>query len=100
MSQHFFTTFNDYFKCCLCRDSCCFTTKTTDENSKSSNGFGRSGSNTSINTGDGSPYSFDDLSNPLSPMTTSSSDSSIDSLYKRSKFKPYVGIIPAHYYHE
>lgn len=104
MSDHFFTTFNDYFKCCLCRDDCCFTTKNADDNRKSDgdSGFGKSGSNSSIisiiSIGDGSPYSFDDLSNPLSPMTTSSSGSSIDSMYKRPKFKPYVGIIPTHYY--
>jgi hypothetical protein len=51
-----------------------------------------------LDIGDRSPYSFDDLTNPLSPMTTSSSGSSIDSFYKRPKFKPYVGIIPANYY--
>ena len=100
MSDHFFTTFNNYFKCCWCRDGCCFTTKNADENSKSSSGFGRSGSDPSISAGDRSPYSFDDLSNPLSPMTNSSSGSSIDSMYKRPKFKPYVGIIPAHYYND
>ena len=88
MSDNFFTRFQTYFKCCWCRE-CCLTSKERDENSTC---------DSNISTGDGSPYSFDDLSNPRSPMTNSSSGSSIDSFYKRPKFKPYVGIIPANYY--
>ena len=102
MSDHFFTTLTNYFKCCLCRDECCFVTKDIvgDEDLRSRSGFHRSGSSNSISGCDGSPYSFDDISNPRSPMTNSSSDSSIDSFYKRTKYKPHFGIIPTNYYIE
>ena len=99
MSDHFFTTLTNYFKCCLCRDSCCFVTKDIgDENIRSGSGFDRSGSSNSISGGDGSPYSFDDISNPRSPMTNSSSNSSIDSFYTRTKYRPNFDIIPKNYY--
>lgn len=99
MSDHFFTTFTNYFKCCLCRDGCCFVTKDIgDENILSASGFDRSGSSNSISGGDGSPYSFDDISNPRSPITNSSSNSSIDSFYTRTKYRPNFGIIPKNYY--
>jgi len=94
-TDNFFTTLQNYFKCCFwCRSGgCCFAEKNVKdgENSSSSESVG-------LGIGDRSPYSFDDLSNPLSPMSNSSSGSSIDSFYKRPKFKPYVGIIPANYY--
>ncbi len=98
MSDHFFTTLTNYFKCCLCRDGCCFTTKNADEHINSGSGFDRSGSSNSISGDDSSPYSFDDISNPRSPMTNSSSNSSIDSFYKRPKYKPHLNIIPTNYY--
>ncbi len=94
--DNFFTIFKNYFKLCFCRD-CCLS-KDADE--RSADRY-NSSDNSNMSAGDKSPYSFDDLSNPLSPsMTNSSSGSSIDSFYNRPKFKPYVGIIPANYYNE
>ena len=96
-SGNFFTTFKNYFKLCSCRGCCFANLGDGDGVDQRSNG-----ASTNISAGDSSPsYSFDDLSNPLSPtMTNSSSGSSIDSFYKRPKFKPYVGIIPANYYND
>lgn len=100
-ADNFFTTFKNYFKLCSCRGGCCFAKDGSGNgNGADRNGEGSgSGTNSNMSAGDSSPYSFDDLSNPLSPtMTNSSSGSSIDSFYKDSKFKPYIGIIPANYY--
>lgn len=93
MSNYFFTTFTKYFPCCTYR-SCCFTTNESSIHNLENNNHVDEHQNDS----DYSNYSFDDLSNPLSPMTNSSSSSSIDSLYKRQTYRPYVGIIPTHYY--
>jgi hypothetical protein len=93
MSDHFFTTFTNYFHCCADR-GCCFATKESNIHNHESNIHNDENHVDS----DYSPYSFDDYSNPISPMTNSSSSSSIDSLYKRQTYRPYVGIIPAHYY--
>ena len=96
-ADNFFTTFKNYFKLCSCRGGCCFTKDGSGNGADRSDGG--SGTNSNMSAGDSSPYSFDDLSNPLSPtMTNSSSGSSIDSFYKDSKFKPYIGKIPANYY--
>lgn len=100
-SGNFFTTFKNYFKLCSCRGCCFAKDGGGNGNGADRNDGGRgSGTNSNMSAGDSSPsYSFDDLSNPLSPtMTNSSSGSSIDSFYKDSKFKPYIGIIPANYY--
>ena len=100
-ADNFFTTFKNYFKLCSCRGGCCFAKDGGNGNGNGAdrNGEGSGGTNSNMSAGDSSPYSFDDLSNPLSPtMTNSSSGSSIDSFYKDSKLKPYIGIIPANYY--
>jgi hypothetical protein len=100
----FFTIFKHYFRCC------CFTTEVDHHKEGRSNhtGIGNRGNRGGIGSGSGSgsendsnsPFSFDDLSNPLTPMTGSSSSSSLEDyrIYQRPKFKPYVGIIPANYY--
>lgn len=90
MSNNFFTIFENYFKCCSCR-GCCFSNEKI---------HGNESNISDITSGNSSPYSFDDISNPRTPMTSSSSCSSIEEslVYRRPKFKPYVGIIPANYY--
>lgn len=100
-SDNFFTIFKNYFKC----GCCCFTNEVDDnkEGSKHHAGFGGSsgiGNRGGSGSGSSSPFSFDDLSNPLTPLTSSSSSSSLEDyrIYQRPKFKPYVGIIPANYY--
>lgn len=96
-TDNFFTTLQNYFKCCFwCRSECCCFSEKPAKDSESSSSS--SSGSVDLGIGDSSPYSFDDLSSPLSPMTSSSSGSSLDNLYKRPKFKPYVGIIPANYY--
>lgn len=90
MTTPFFTIIKNYFRCSCC---CCFEKKKEEpKNSQPSY----------ILNGDNSPFSFDDLSNPSTPITLSSSSSSLDDsfnrTYKRQQFKPYVGIIPANYY--
>ena len=92
MSSHFFTIIKSYFQCCANRCSCCFNKKVDDEPSLD---------NTySSQYRDSSPFSFDDISNPRTTSTSSSSSSleSYNTPYKRQQFKPYVGIIPANYY--
>ena len=84
-TDNFFTTLQNYVKCCFwCRSGSCFFADK------------RGG----LGTGDDSPYSIDNFSNSDTPMTKSSSESSIDSTYTRPKFRPYIGIIPANYYTE
>lgn len=98
-SDNFFTIFKNYFKCC------CFMNEVDDSKEgrkytgSGSGGIGNRGGNGS-GSGSSSPFSFDDLSNPLTPLTNSSSSSSLEDyrVYQRPKFKPYVGIIPANYY--
>ena len=86
-TNNFFTILQNYIKSCWCSsDGCCIVEK--------------EGGGIGIGMGDGSPYSIDNFSNSDTPMTKSSSDSSIDSIYKRPNFKPYIGIIPANYYTE
>ena len=98
-SGNFFTIFKNYFKC----SCCCFTDEVKDhkEGSNHHAGIGNRGGSGS-GSGSSSPFSFDDLSNPLTPMTSSSSSSSLEDyrIYQRPKFKPYVGIIPANYYND
>jgi len=98
MSDNFFTIFDTYFKCCWKRN-CCFAAKDYDEK-RNYDDINRI-RNDIIGNGDVSPYSFDDLSNPLTPVTNSSSSSSLSTdtiTYKRPKVKSYVSIIPANYY--
>jgi len=99
MSTSFFTMLKAYFQCCTNRCSCCFNNQNKEENEPSRDNI------TYNPSGDNSPFSFDDLSNPSTPgtpITWSSSSSSLDSYknqpYKRPQFKPYIGIIPANYY--
>jgi len=98
-SGNFFTIFKNYFKC----GCCCFSSEVNDrkEGSNHHSGIGSGiGNRGGSGSGSSSPFSFDDLSNPLTPMTGSSSSSSLEDyrIYQRPKFKPYVGIIPANYY--
>lgn len=98
-SGNFFTIFKNYFKC----GCCCFSSEVNDrkEGSNHHAGIGSGiGNRGGSGSGSSSPFSFDDLSNPLTPMTGSSSSSSLEDyrIYQRPKFKPYVGIIPANYY--
>lgn len=89
--DNFFTIFKNYIKSCWCSsDGCCIV-----EKERGGDGIG-----IGIGIGDGSPYSIDNFSNSDTPMTKSSSDSSIDSIYKRPNFRPYISIIPANYYTE
>lgn len=104
VSEDFFTIVKNYFKC-----SCCCLTNDGNRASKES-GDGRKGwsgdgdgdcdGNGNGNGGSSSPFSFDDLSNPLTPLTGSSSSSSLNEhlIYKRPKFTPCIGIIPSNYY--
>jgi hypothetical protein len=90
----FFTILHKYFECCFCK--CCNVDKTNEETTPSSFFIYNS------SEGDNSPFSFDDMSNPSTPITLSSSSSSLDSYniqnkpYKRKNIN--IGIIPSYYY--
>lgn len=92
MTNPFFTIIEKYFECCTKRCTCCFNVKKEEHET------------TIIQSGDNTPFTFDDMSNPRTPgtpITWSSSSSSLESYntpYKRYQFKPYVGIIPTNYY--
>ena len=93
MSTSFFTIIEKYFQCCTKRCTCCFNVKKEERETTYD-----------IPSGENSPFTFDDMSNPGTPgtpITWSSSSSSLESYntpYKRNQFKPYVGIIPTNYY--
>ena len=102
MSASFFTMVKTYFHCCTTRCSWCYTTN-PDEYSNPHH------PSSTMNDGDKSPFSFDDLSIPSNqgtPIIWSSSSSSLDGFtppYKRINarptFKPYnISIIPTNYY--
>lgn len=92
MASQFFTILKTYFNGCTTQCSCCFNKKKEHEPSRD---------NSYSQYDEHSPFSFDDISNPGTPMTWSSSSSSLESYktpYKRPQFKPYIGIIPSNYY--
>ncbi len=95
-SGNFFTIIKNYFKC----GCCCFTNEMNDHKEGSNYAGSGGGIGISNRGGSTSSFSFDDLSNPTTPLTNSSSSSSLEDyrIYKRPNFKPYVGIIPANYY--
>ena len=92
MSSLFFTILEKYFLCCMCR---CCKGKIDEETSSNSSYI------YNTNSGDGSPYTFDDMSNSSTPMTWSSA-SSLDSfnypneLYKRKSMN--ISIVPQSYH--
>ena len=94
-TSNFFTILNKYFHCCICR--CCIDKTKEEETSSDASIYNNN------TTGDNSPFSFDDLSNPSTPITSSSSSSSLDSFngqhiaYKRKSIIS-IGIIPSYYY--
>ncbi len=94
MTYSFFTILDKYFHCCMCR---CCNEKTAEENRTPTS----SESSRIYNINDTyNPFTFDDLSNPSTPMSLSSSTSSFDSIdYKPHKRKNIpIGIIPSYYY--
>lgn len=96
MSTPFFTMLEKYFHCCMCR--CCIHKH--DEEETSSNSSYRYNAYSGNGT-PGTQCSFDDMSNPSTPITWSSS-SSLDSfnypneLYKRKSM--IISIIPQSYH--
>ncbi len=97
MPSQFFTMLKTYFQCCANRCSCCFNSNDANEPQET------------IPTEyvDYNQFTFDDLSKPITPMTSSSSSSSLESYkspysypypYKRPQFNPRIGIIPTNYY--
>ena len=101
MSTPFFTMLKTYFHCCANRYSCCFNTNDANEPHRDTK------HNEHV---DYNQFTFDDLSNPNTPMTSSSSSSSLEDYktplypypypypYKRPQFKPIIGVIPTNYY--
>lgn len=104
MSTPFFTMLKIYFHCCANRCSHCFNTKDAGDTNNANEPDRDTLCTTHV---DYNQFTFDDLSNPNTPMTSSSSSSSLESYktpylysypYKRPQFKPYIGIIPKNYY--
>jgi hypothetical protein len=104
ITSNFFTILQKYFHCCMCR--CCMTE--TEEN-RNGQPLNASASASVLANNNRNPFTFDDMSNPSTPMTWSSSNSSLDSsndpsLYLQSSSSYYkrknihIGIIPSSYY--
>ena len=103
ITSNFFTILQKYFQCCMSR--CCMTETEENRNAPSLN----TSASFIIANNNRNPFTFDDMSNPSTPMTWTSSNSSLDSsndpsLYLQSSSSYYkrknihIGIIPASYY--